>query len=252
MLSSVAIGCIVLSCVFGGGLLGLFLRNALPSHHLNSESKDLIKMGTGLVGTMTALLLGLLVASAKSAYDTEQSELTQMSAKVIFLDRVLANYGPEAAESRQVLHNTLARAIDRMWPNESAGVAQLDPSATGREELFISLQQMAPQNDMQRFLKSQALAITSDLGQTRWLLFEQTGVSISVPFLSMVVLWLTVIFVSFGLFAPANTTTVTALFMCAISVSSALFLVLELSHPFVGVIKISSAPMRGVLEHLGK
>ena len=86
-MSAMAVGGIVFACVFGGALLGMVLRRALPAHHLSTDSKDVVKLGMGLVGTMAALALGLLLASAKSAYDAQADELRQMSATVLLLDR---------------------------------------------------------------------------------------------------------------------------------------------------------------------
>jgi hypothetical protein len=253
MMNPVVTGLLVFACAFGGAMLGLFLRATLPEHHLSSESKDIIKLGMGLIGTMTALVLGLLIASAKSSYDTEKGELTQMSAKLVLLDITLANYGPQTQEARDLLHHTVARIIEQIWPqNDSHSATQLDPKAANAESLYSSLLQLTPQNATQSLLKSQALAMASDLGQTRWLLFEQAGSSISVPFLIVVVFWLMVIFVSFGLFAPPNATVIITLFLCALSVSGAIFLMLELDHPFSGLIQISSEPLRSALAHLGQ
>ncbi len=129
-MSAAAVSLIVFACLFVGSLVGMLLRTALPNHHLTAESKDVIKLGAGLIGTMAALLLGLLVASAKSGYDTKRGEVTQMAAKVVFLDRLLANYGAEAEPARQLLRQLLERVINQMWPQNPAEVAQLDPLAT--------------------------------------------------------------------------------------------------------------------------
>ena len=94
-MSSIGISAIVFACVFGGAMFGVFLRAVLPEHHWNPESKDVVKLGMGLVATMCALILGLLVSSAKSYFDTQSSELTEMSSKIVMLDRLLAHYGPE-------------------------------------------------------------------------------------------------------------------------------------------------------------
>jgi hypothetical protein len=239
-------------CAFGGSLLGMVIRTALPGHHLSAESKDVVKQGTGLIATMSALILGLLVASAKSSYDTEKGEIVQMSAKVIFLDRMLANYGPQAADARSALRKRVSAAIDQMWPQERSQTSRLDPLASRGDELFVVIQQLSPENDSQRLLKSQAIGAVTDLGQMRWLLFEQMGRSISTTFLAVVMFWSTVIFISFGLFAPWNSTVLFTLFLCAVSISGAIFLILELDHPFDGVIQISSAPMRTAVEHVGK
>ena len=251
-MSDNAIGLIVLACIFGASLLGMLMRPALSQHHLSADTKDSVKLGMGLVGTMAALILGLLVAAAKNAYDTEKSEVTQMAAKLVFLDRVLANYGPESAETRVVLRRMVEDSLSRMWPDERSHNAQLDPIGSGGEEVHKAIQKLAPRNDVQGSLKSQAMGVVTDVGQLRWLLFEQSGSSISMPLLIVVISWLAIIFFSWGLFAPSNSIAIAALLLAAVSVSGAIFLILELDQPFDGLIHISSAPMRNALAHLGK
>lgn len=241
---------IIFSCIFASAMLGMWLRGVLPEHHLDAETKDLVKLGVGLVGTMAALLLGLLVASAKSSYDTRSSELTQMAANTILLDRSLAHYGPATGEMRSMLKITVTRMIDQLWPK--AGKEGSIPSLAGGEALFDKIQELAPHSDAQRALQSQAESIVINLGQMRWLLFAQSGTSISTPFLVVVVFWLSVLFMSFGLFAPRNATAIITLLVAAISVAGALFLILELDHPFSGLIQISSDPVRNALSALGK
>jgi hypothetical protein len=251
-MTSTSTGLCVFGCVFGAAAVAMLVRNALPKHHLSADTKDLVKLAMGLVATMAALVLGLLVASAKGSYDTQKAEVVQMSGKVAFLDRMLAHYGPESAQARAALHRALEVAITRIWPENNLPGAQLAPTAAGGEALFEVLQNLAPQNDTQRSLKAQALAIAMDLGQLRWLLFEQGGSSISTPLLVIVVFWLAILFFSFGLFAPSNTTAVGALLVAALSVSGAIFLVLELDQPFNGLIRISSQPMLSALSQLGR
>lgn len=250
-MNAITVSLLVFSFAFGGALLGLFLRPRLPQHHLSSESKDTVKIGMGLVGTMSALLLSLLVASAKSSYDEKKNEITQMAAKIAFLDRVLANYGPQTADQRTMLRTYVAGAIDGIWPHERVATATAVPTHNA-EAFYDSLHQLAPETELQHGLKDKALDLAADLGLARWLLFEQSGTSISLPFLIVTVLWLTMIFISFGLFAPPNATVVCTLILCASSVSGALFLVLELDRPYSGVIQISSAPMRMALSSLGQ
>jgi hypothetical protein len=251
-MNSTITGALVFACLFGAGLLGVRVRAALPEDHLSSETKDAVKVGMGLVATMAALVLGLLVASTKGAYDTQKNEVAQMAAKMVFLDRVLANYGSESAESRDLLRRSVGSAISHMWPDKkSSQAAQLDPSVSPGEGFFNSIQKLSPQNDVQRSLKSQAAQIATDLGQMRWLLFEQTETSISIAMLIVLISWLAIIFMSAGLFAPANATVIIALMLAALSVSGAIFLILELDMPFDGVIQISQKPMYNALAHLG-
>jgi hypothetical protein len=245
-------GAVVFACLFGAGLLGVRMRAALPEDHLSSETKDAVKVGMGLVATMSALVLGLLVASTKGSYDAQKNEVIQMAAKFVFLDRVLANYGSETAESRDILRQSVRSAIDHIWPDKkSSQAAQLDPSVSSGEAFFNSIQKLSPQNDLQRSLKSQAAQIATDLGQMRWLLFEQTETSISITMLIVLISWLAIIFMSAGLFAPPNATVVIALMLAALSISGAIFLILELDSPFDGVIQISQRPMHNALIHLG-
>jgi hypothetical protein len=251
-MNSIAIRLIVFACVFGGALFGMFLRSVLPEHQLSADSKDTVRLGMGLIGTLTALVLGLLIASAKNFYDTQSSELTEMSAKIVLLDRVLAHYGPEAKEVRDLLHSAVSRTLDLIWPKNPGQHPQMEPTAAGGEILYDKIQELSPKNDMQRSLQVQALNMGIDLGKMRWLMFEQGGNFISMPLLAVLVFWLAIIFSSFGLFAPRNVTAITTLFVCALSVSGAIFLILEMYSPFEGLMQISSAPMRNALAHLGK
>jgi hypothetical protein len=227
----------------------MFLRVALPEGQLSTDSKDLVKLGMGLIGTMAAVLLGLLIASAKSSYDTRRSELTQMSANLILLDRVMAHYGSEAKEARDLLRQSVDQALGRVWAEKSR---RPPPLTAGSEALYDKIQQLSPQNETQRSLQAQALRLSTDLGQMRWLMFEQTDRTIPMPFLVALVFWLTVTFVSFGLFAPSNATVITTLLVCSLSVSGAIFLILELDRPYEGLIHISSAPLRQALAQLGR
>ena len=243
------VGLIVFACVFGGALLGIFLHSSLPEHHLGADSKDIVKLGMGLVATMAALVLGLLVASAKGSYDAQSAELTRMSANIALLDRVLAGYGQETKEARELLRGAAARILDQMWSEDGA---LKPPTAAGGEILYDKVAGLSPKNDTERSLQGHALSITMDIGKSRWLMFAQATASVSMPLLVVLVIWLTVIFISFGLFAPFNATVVSSLFISALSVSGAVFLILEMYGPYAGVIQISSAPLRAALAHLGQ
>src|SRR5260370_37222766 len=115
---------IVFGCMVGAVLLGRALRRVLPEEHLTADSRDTIKLAMGLVATMAALVLGLLVSSAKGSYDAERNEVIQMAAKVAFFDRVLTNYGPEAAGARAGFHEVVKDAVRPMWPGEAGEAAR--------------------------------------------------------------------------------------------------------------------------------
>ncbi|HXZ80273.1 MAG TPA: hypothetical protein VEG30_10120 [Terriglobales bacterium] len=247
-MSSFAISVIAFACVFGGALAGMLLRGVLPQHHLSADSKDTVKLGMALVSTMSALVLGLLVSSAKSFYDTQGAELNQISADIVALDRLLAHYGPETNEAREVLRGAVLRQLERLWPREGTRSEALGTS----EALLEKIQGLSPKDDKQRSLQAQALNIAISVGRIRWLMYAQGNASVSKPLLVIMVFWLTVVFVSFGLFAPHNLTTIASLMAAALSVSGAIFLILEMYSPFGGLIQISSAPLRSALTHLGQ
>jgi hypothetical protein len=253
-MSSILIGAIVFACVFGAAVVGMLLHVKLPENHRDADSRDVIKLVMGLIATIAALVLGLLIASAHSAYDTQESEVRQLAVHLGLLDRILAHYGPETTPARALLRQVVAADVETIWPDGGAGNAKL-PSAEVRaqgEELFGMLAKLSPQSDIQRFSQSRALQILTDMANTRRLMSEQAGGSLSWPFFVVLVFWLVVLFLGFGLFARFNATVVTAYFIGALSVAGAIFLILEMNHPYSGLMKISSAPMRNVLAEVGK
>ena len=251
-MSSFATSAIAFGCVTASLFVGMFLRRVLPERHLATESKDVMKLGMGLIGTMAALVLGLMVGSAKSAYDFQKNNLLQMSVKLIILDRGLAHYGPETKEVRAMLRASVARVLAQMWPDDRGQGAQLDPRAARVEAVYDELQSLTPKTDAQRSIQTQALTVMVDIAQLRWSMFQQSGSAISTPFLIVLVFWLSVIFAGFGMMAPPNPTTTVVLLLCALSVAGALFLILELDRPFEGLIQIPSTPLVNALAQLGQ
>ena len=243
---------IVFGCLVGAVLVGRGLRRMLPQEHLSADSRDVIKLAIGLVATMSALVLGLLVSSAKGSYDTERSEVIQMAAKVAFLDRLLAIYGPEAAEARVRFHDAVKQAVQQIWPEEARQPAQLAPNSQAGNVVYGVVQALSPHDDAQRKLKEQAISVGIDIGQLRSLLAAQSVPSISTPMLIVLVLWLAIIFLGFSTLAPPNVTAIFALIVSAVAVSGAIFLILELDQPFGGVIRISSEPMVNALSQIAQ
>jgi hypothetical protein len=238
--------------VFSGALVGMLLRVILPKRHLSDESREVMKLGTGLVGTMAAMVLGLLVASAKNFYDAQNSELTQMSANIILLDRILAHYGPETNEIREGLRNAVLKIDEKLRSDRMPANPETAPSSTGGEILYDKIENLTPKNDLQRSVQSQALSMAMTLGQERWLMFEQASTSVSKPLLIVMIFWLTIIFVSWGLLASPNATLLVTMVVAALSTSGAIFLILEMYTPFRGWIHLSDAPLRIALAHLGQ
>ena len=253
-MSSITVGLVSTACIFGGGLLGLWLRTVLPDHHLHGNSKDAVKVGAGMIATVTALVLGLLVGSAKSSFDVVQAGITQSSAKIILLDRALAEYGPETKPAREQLRRSVAAGIETIWPAVKTGVPGLTAyeRANGMEVLQRQLQALTPQTDFQRQLLAQALQITGELSQTRWLLIEQEQSALPTMLLVVLLFWLAMLHLSIGLFTERNATVIIVLLVCAVSASAAIFVILEMNRPLEGMIQVSGAPMRKALDFLGR
>ena len=250
-MSPITVSVVVFACVFGGGLLGIFIHSLLPNEHLDSDSKEAVRLGMALVGTTVALVLGLLIASAKGFYDTQNSEVTQLSADVVLLDKVLTHFGPETKEIRALLRSSVARMVDATWAREGSDKTHSAPSAANEETLFDKIQGLSPHNENQRFLQSQALSMAIQLGQIRSLMLAQKSSSVPMPLLAVVVFWLALLFISFGLFVRPNVTVVVSLFASALAVCGAIFLILEMYQPYSGLIHVSDAPLRAALAQIG-
>ncbi len=252
-MSAIALSCIALACISGGALLGMFLRSTLAEHHLSGDAKDVVRLGTGLIGTIAALVLGLLIGSAKNSYDTQSTQIKQMTANIVLLDRFLEEYGPETGAVRNLLRRGVVILADRMWRENNSDLAKAAPfeASAASEAFYLKLQELSPQNDFQRSLQARAIQLSTDIAQTRLLLFAQMGNSIPMPFLVVLIFWLTIIFASFSLFAQPNAIVIGSLFIFALSAAGAIYLVLELGQPFAGLMQISSAPLRNALAPLG-
>lgn len=253
-MNSLTIGFISAGCIYGGVLLGMFLQKVLPEHHLDTPSKDTVKVGAGMLATLTALVLGLLVSSAKSSFDAMNAGIAQAGAKVMLLDHILADYGPETKEVREQLRHTVASVIERIWPEKKGGVGGLRAleSVDAAKTIQAKLRELTPKDDLQKSILAQASQVTSDVLQTRLLLMAGQQNTLPTSFLALLIFWLTGLFISFGLFAPRNGTVLAVLLICALSVSSAIFLVLEMDRPLDGFIKASNAPLRKAVELIGK
>ena len=249
-MSALGLSCLIFVLTLCGILFGALLRRALPKHHLSKGSKDVVRLGVGLVATIAALVLGLLIAAAKSSFDTQSTQVTQITADIILLDNLLAEYGPEARPIRQQMRSVIGPFADQIWREKQASSATPFERNASAEQVYLAVQALSPQNDLQRSLQTRAAQISNDLAQTRLLLFAESGNVIPAPFVAILVLWLVIIFASFSLFSALNATVFTCLSLFALSASCAIFLILELGQPFSGLMAISSEPLRHALGPL--
>jgi hypothetical protein len=240
------------ACLLAAVWLGMRLRRFLPEHHLSPDSRDTVKLAMGLLATMSALLLGLLVNSAKTSYDTTRTQVMQKASKFALLDRVLGIYGPQAAEVRGQLHALIEESTRRMWPDDADIPAGWKPNPEMGNTFYLALLRLEASHDTERSLKAQAVSLTLEIGQLHPLMLAESTASLSKPMLIVVVLWLVVIFLGFSQIAPPNATTNFALTASALCAAGAIFLILELDRPFGGLMRISSEPMLNVLGQPGK
>jgi Protein of unknown function (DUF4239) len=249
-MGSLAISFVVFVLVFAGAPAGMALRRALPEEHFGTDAKDTVRLAIGLVVTMTGLVLGMLVSSAKTYYDGQKNVVAKMATEVVILDGLLTVYGPEAQRTRIEARRFVEDAVDRIWPIEKSGAFQLKPKNNGGD-VYAELQQLVPKNDTQTTVKAEITSLTMDLKKTYWLMFlESEQTSMSLPLLVVVVSWLVAIFISFGAFAPSNSTVMVTLVICAISVSAAIFIIMEMYSPFSGILKISPVAVRDALNQM--
>ena len=252
-MNSLIIAGIIFACAFGGALVGMVLQRVLPESHLRAESRDVIRLGTGLIATMAALVLGLLVGAAKASYDAQTAGFRQLATNLILLDRSLARYGPETGHARELLRHLVASTIATVWAEDGSRhptLADERISADGRD-FYEAIRDLKPQDETQRSALSQALDTGTELTRTRWTLSQQEEGTLPKPFLAVLAFWLAVLFASFGLFSPRNATVLTVLLVCAVSVAGAVFLIVDLDQPFEGLLQVSSVPLRTALSQLG-
>jgi ABC-type amino acid transport system permease subunit len=245
-----AVGLIAFVAIFGGALIGIFAARALPEHHLSNESRNAISVSAAIVGTLSALVIGLMISTANSSFSTRSSEVSRIAVDIVRINRMMQRYGPDAEDARVKLR-TFARAkMQELFP--AAGKPSQSTEATVRvmEATQESILLLVPTDPRQRWLRSQALTLSDDVLQARWLLAEQRASNIPMPFLILLIFWLSLVFASFGLFAPRHATTIAVFCLCSVAVSGGIVMILELDSPFSGLVHVSGEPMRQALSEI--
>lgn len=237
----------------GAALLGAWISKLLPHHHLSTESKEAIRLATAVVGTLSALALGFLVASAKTTFDDAETELKTSAARLVLLDRVLAQYGPETATARTRLTTLVEARIEDSWSVATSDGAQQNlRDEIGVEPVQRLVRALEPQDEVQRLLKTRALDISGTIAEAHWLVMESGNEGLPTAFLVVLSFWLTLIFLTFGLLSPQNATVMSIIIVCAVSVGGAVFIVNDMAHPYSGLIYVSDEPLRVALSNMGR
>ncbi len=253
-MGSLAVALVVFACSFGAAVLGMYLRPNSPVRDLDDHSRDVVKLVMGLVATMAALVLGLLVASADAAHGQQSEELKDFSTEVVLLDRTLALYGPEAQVVRDQLRDLVQHTHDTVWSPHDVRPENLN-SETVQKSVRAQLVRMIalePKTDQQRMLKSHALDQADSVTRARLHMFESRDGQFAWPFLAMLIFWISILFLGFGLLAPFNLTLAVTQFLGAVSVAAAIFMILELNAPFGGLMRVSDAPLKAAITELDR
>src|ERR1700688_1456052 len=250
-MSPAVLSCAIFALILGGIVLGALLRRTLPQHHLSKDSQDVVRVAAGLIATIAALVLGLLIAAAKGSFDTQSGQVKQITADIILLDALLEQYGPDALPIRVETRRASGRFADRLWHEKPEAAGAPFAMNAKAEGVYIAIQALSPKNDLQRSLQARAAQISTDLAQTRLLLFVESDSAIPAPFIAILAFWLIIIFASFSLLAALNVTVFSFLALFALSASGAIFLILELSQTFTGLLMIPSGPLRNALGPIG-
>ena len=244
---NIVIGLISFAAIFGNALIGLFVRRLLPGHHLSSETQSAVTVSVAVIGTLSALVLGLMISAANSSFSKRTDEVRELSLQLIRMDRNLRRYGPEADDAWMKLHEWAVAKNQELFPKKD----QPHPTSHTTIELLERVQDallaLTPKGERQKYLRTLCVTLSSNLIEARWGLEERTGHSIPVPFLVLLIFWLAIVFASFGLFAPTNVTTVTALLLCSVAVAGGIFLIEELDNPMSGFIRLPLDSMRNAL-----
>jgi len=244
------IGLIAFVAVFGGAVLGIFGARVLPEQHLSSETRTAVSVAAAIVGTLAALVLGLMISSANSAFSARSGEVAVIAVDLIRMNRMMQRYGIEADDVRAKLRAYARAKMEDLFPPSGAPSQNIEGTVRMMEATQDAMLTLVPTDERQRWLRSQALTLSDSLLHARWLLAEHPGGSIPLPFLVLLIFWLTIVFATFGLFAPRNGTAIAVLCLCAMAVSGGITMILELDSPLSGLVRVSAEPMRQALSEV--
>ncbi len=244
------LGLLAFCCIFGSGIGGLFLGKVLPKDHHAEATQKTVQMAMNTVGLLAALVLGLLIASAKSNLDTGNKEIEEFSTSLVLLDREAAHFGPETKPVRDLLRTFTERKIEQTWTESTVPAADHSRTVQMLDEIQDQLRAFGAQTDADRLARKAALNLVADLKKNSRLLAIQQGNQTSRPFFIVMIFWLSVLFLSYGVFASPNATVIVAMSVAAFSIAAAMNLIVDMDHPFAGYINVSKAPMQQALEQM--
>ena len=250
-MSPIIVSILIVACIFVGGLIGLSLNRVLRPDHLTKETQEVVRLSIGMISVLASLVLGLLIATAKSSYDTTASSVRNYGAELALLNETLRDFGGDASRPRDLLREYTQRLRDDIWPTDGTPPHLNDAQASAlMEHVREQVRALLPADDGQKWLRDQALAINENLLRDRWLMIGEQGRNVSPIMLGVLVSWVTLIFVSFGINAPRNAMVAASFLICSVAIGGAIFLILEMDRPVQGVLQISSWPINNALAEM--
>jgi ABC-type amino acid transport system permease subunit len=247
---NIFIGAISFVAIFGGVLIGRFAARRLPGQHLSSETQSAVTVSVAVIGTLAALVLGLMISAANSSFSARTDEVRQLSLQLIRIERNLRRYGPEADGARARLHEWAVAKTQQLFPEQGKPPVPSATTIAMLEKVQDALLELKPKDERQKYLDTLCRTLSSEIIQARWALEGHTGHSIPVPFLILLIFWLAIVFASFGLFAPPNPTATVALLLCSMAVAGGIVLIEELDNPQSGFIRLPSDSMERALYEI--
>ena len=244
------VGVIAFCAIFGGALLGVGLGRILPPEHLTAETRTAVSVSTAVVATLSALVISLLLNTASASFSAQATELNQIAADIVQVDGLLRRYGPEAADARATLRSFADGKAHQLRVRDPSSPSGRDRSIQALETLQDQIFALAPPTERHKWIHNEVIKLTTAITAARWLLAGQEQSTIPRAFLVMVVLWLALVFGSFGMFAPRNATSFVALGLCAMAVSGGITMILEMDSPFSGLVHVSLEPIAKAFEHI--
>jgi hypothetical protein len=253
-LGPIPIGAIIVVVLFASAMLAMQIARFMPASHLSAETKSVVSVSAAVVGTMSALVVGLLISTANGAFTAKTQEITQISADIVSMDRLLRRYGPQADDIRALLHRYAEAQHQDLFPDQADRPADLQNAGTVGilETLQDKLLALAPATPEQHWLEAQALDLAAALMAAHWDLLAQDANRSPVQLLLLVMIWFIIIFASFGLFSPRNMTATVMIFLCAVAIGGAIRMAADLQTPFQGLIRLSDAPLAHAVETISR
>jgi hypothetical protein len=254
MMSPFAVAFAVLGGSFGFAVVGMVLHRRVSDPHLDEKSRDVVKLVMGLIATISALVLSLLISSSSASYNQQVAQLRTLSANLILLDRALESYGPDANAARAGLRDSVRQTHDRIWSPDGVRPEHLNSTETQSsvKANVEQLQSLTPKTDLQRMMQARIIQETESVGRSRLLMFEALGDSISTPFLTVLLFWICMLFLGLGLLARFNVIVTGALLVGSVSVAGAIFLILEMSNPYAGLMQMSDQPLLNAMAEMDR